>query len=143
MTRIAEEAGLTGEKIVMGGSSSGSSPSDGAFLPPALRRALISLLQMPERALLSIDSVSAHVVNAVFWVGACACLYLLVRGLVSPCLRAVFGTRTQDSPLEAVFEDPNLPAGSGGREARARATWQLGGSRRMRLRVLRATRSQR
>ncbi len=104
----------------MGGSSSGSSPSDGAFLPPALRRALISLLQMPERALLSFDSVSAHVVNAVFWVGACACLYLLVRGLVSPCLRAVFGTRTQDSPLEAVFEDPNLPAGSGGREGGAR-----------------------
>lgn len=42
---------------------------------------------MPERALLSVDSASAHVINAVCWVGACVCLYLLVRGLVSPCLR--------------------------------------------------------
>ena len=35
---------------------------------------------------------------------------MLIRGLFWPCLKACTSSRTQDSPLESVFEDPNRPA---------------------------------
>ena len=100
---------------------SGSGQAPDAFLPPSLRAVLVYLLQMPERFLVSADSTLSHGITAMLWVALVLLGYVVIRGLVWPCLRACMSARTQDSPLEAVFEDPNRPvagrtgAGRGGR----------------------------